>query len=154
VLVYTGEALQSDYTALGPVHATIFAATDAPDTDFVARLVDVHPDGRAIVVTDGMIRASARESYPAPGVVRPAKPSPIEPGRVYEYAIDLWATGTTFRAGHRIRVEITSSSFPRWGRNPNTGESNVYSARTAAARQRIFHDPERPSRITLTVVDR
>jgi putative CocE/NonD family hydrolase len=154
VLVYTGEALQSDYTALGPVHATIFAATDAPDTDFVARLVDVHPDGRAIVVTDGMIRASARESYPAPGVVRPAKPSPIEPGRVYEYAIDLWATGTTFRAGHRIRVEITSSSFPRWERNPNTGESNVHSARTEVARQRIFHDPDRPSHITLTVVDR
>jgi putative CocE/NonD family hydrolase len=154
VLVYTSEVLQSDYTVLGPVHATIFAATDAPDTDFVARLVDVHPDGRAIVVTDGIIRASARESYPAPGVLRPTKPSPIDPGKVYEYAIDLWATGTTFRAGHRIRVEITSSSFPRWGRNPNTGESNVYSARTAAARQRIFHDPERPSRITLTVVDR
>jgi uncharacterized protein len=154
VLVYTGEVLQSDYTALGPVHATIFAATDAPDTDFVVRLVDVHPDGRAIVVTDGMIRASARESYPAPGVVRPAKPSPIEPGRVYEYAIDLWATGTTFRAGHRIRVEITSSSFPRWERNPNTGESNVHSARTEVARQRIFHDPEHPSRITLSVVDR
>jgi uncharacterized protein len=154
VLVYTGEALQSDYTALGPVHATIFAATDAPDTDFVARLVDVHPDGQAIVVTDGMIRASARESFPVPGVVRPVKPSPIEPGRVYEYAIDLWATGITFRAGHRIRVEITSSSFPRWGRNPNTGESNVHSAHTEVARQRIFHDPEHPSHITLTVADR
>src|SRR3712207_5192837 len=123
VLVYTGEVLQSDYTALGPVHATIFAATDAPDTDFVVRLVDVHSDGRAIVVTDGMIRASARESYPAPGVVRPAKPSPIEPGRVYKYAIDLWATGITFRAGHRVRVEITSSSFPRWGRNPKDRKS-------------------------------
>jgi putative CocE/NonD family hydrolase len=154
VLVYTGEVLQSDYTALGPVHATIFAATDALDTDFVSRLVDVHPDGRAIVVTDGIIRASARESYPTPGVVSPAKPSPIEPGRIYEYAIDLWATGTTFRAGHRIRVEITSSSFPRWGRNPNTGESNVHSTRTEVARQRIFHDPERPSHITLTVVGR
>jgi putative CocE/NonD family hydrolase len=150
VLVYTSEVLQNDYTVLGPVHATVFAATDAPDTDFVARLVDVHPDGRAIVVTDGIVRASARESYPAPGVVRPAEPSLIEPGRVYEYAIDLWATGITFRAGHRIRVEITSSSFPRWERNTNTG---VRSARTEVARQRIFHDPERPSRVTLTVVD-
>ncbi|MCA1688301.1 MAG: CocE/NonD family hydrolase [Actinobacteria bacterium] len=154
VLVYTSEVLQDDYTVLGPVHTTIFAATDAPDTDFVARLVDVHPDGRAIVVTDGIIRASARESYPAPGVVRPAKPSPIEPGRVYDYCVDLWTTGIAFRAGHRIRVEITSSSFPRWDRNPNTGESSVRSARTEVARQRIFHDPEHPSHITLTVVDR
>jgi uncharacterized protein len=153
VLFYTSEVLQNDYTVLGPVHATIFAASDAPDTDFVARLVDVYPDGRAIVVTDGIIRASARESYPAPGVVRPTKPSPIEPGRVYEYAIDMWATGITFRAGHRVRVEITSSSFPRWGRNPNTGESNVRSARTEVARQRIFHDPQRPSHVTLTVID-
>jgi putative CocE/NonD family hydrolase len=153
VLVYTSEVLQSDYTVLGPVHATIFAATDARDTDFVARLVDVHPDGRAIVVTDGIVRASARESYPAPGVIRPVKPTPIEPGRVYEYAIDLWSSGISFSAGHRIRVEITSSSFPRWERNPNTGESSVHTARTEVARQRIFHDPERPSHLTLTVVD-
>ncbi len=151
VLVYTSEVLQSDYIVLGPVHATIFAATYAPDTDFVARLVDVHPDGRAIVVTDGIIRASARESYPAPGVIEPVEPSPIEPGRVYEYSIDLWATGTTFKAGHRIGVEITSSSFPRWERNPNTGDAR--SPHTEVARQRIFHDPERPSHVTLTVVD-
>jgi putative CocE/NonD family hydrolase len=105
-------------------------------------------------VTDGIIRASARESYPAPGVVRPARPSPIEPGRVYEYTIDLWATAITFRAGHRIGVEITSSSFPRWERNTNTGESGLHSAHTEVAHQRIFHDPERPSHVTLTVVDK
>jgi putative CocE/NonD family hydrolase len=154
MLVYTSEVLQSDYIVLGPVHATIFAATYAPDTDFVARLVDVHPDGRAIVVTDGIIRASARESYPAPGVIKRAKPSLVGRGRVYEYCVDLWATGISFRTGHRIRVEITSSSFPRWERNPNTGESGVHSARTEVARQRIFHDPERPSHVTLTLVDR
>ena len=116
--------------------------------------MDVHPDGRAIVVTDGIVRASARESYPAPGVAKPAKPNLIEPGRVYEYCVDLWATAITFRAGHRIRVEITSSSFPRWERNTNTGESGLRSAHTEVARQRIFHDPERPSHVTLTVVDR
>jgi uncharacterized protein len=154
MLVYTSEVLQSDYTVLGPVHVTIFAATDAPDTDFVARLVDVHSDGRAIVVTDGIIRASARESYPAPGAIKPVKPSLVEPGRVYEYCVDLWATGITFKAGHQMRVEVTSSSFPRWERNPNTGESGVRSARTEVARQRIFHDPGRPSHVTLTVVDR
>ena len=154
VLVYTSEVLQKDHTVLGPVHATIFAATDAQDTDFVARLVDVYPDARAIVVTDGIIRASARESYPAPGVIRPVKPNPVEPGRVYEYCVDMWQTAITFEAGHRIRVEIASSSFPRWDRNPNTGESSVHSARTNVARQRIFHDPQRPSHISLTVVDR
>jgi putative CocE/NonD family hydrolase len=153
VLVYTSEALVRNYTVLGHVHATLFAASSAPDTDFVVRLVDVHPDGRAIGVTDGIVRASARESYPAPGVLEPRETSPIEPGRVYEYAVDLWATGLTFLAGHRIRVEVTSSSFPRWDRNLNTGEDGFHSARTEVARQRIFHDPGRPSRVTLTVVD-
>ena len=153
VLVYTSETLREDYTVLGPVHATVFAATSAPDTDFVVRLVDVYPDGRAIGVADGVIRASAREAFPAPGVTRPAWPKPVEPGRAYGYNVDLWATGITFRAGHRIRVHITSSCFPRWDRNPNTGEGPD-SARTEVARQRIFHDPERPSHVTLTVVDR
>jgi putative CocE/NonD family hydrolase len=154
VLSYTSGVLHQARTVLGAVSVTLHAASSAPDTDFVARLVDVHPDGRAMNVADGIIRASARASYPEPGVVRPVPPTPIEPGTVYEYRIDLWATGLTFPAGHRIRVDITSSSHPRWDRNPNTGRSAYDSARTAVARQRIFHDPDRPSRITLTVVDR
>ncbi|HJQ29481.1 MAG TPA: CocE/NonD family hydrolase, partial [Rubrobacter sp.] len=153
VLVYTSPALEDPYTVLGSVYVTLFAASSAPDTDFVARLVDVYPDGRAICVADGILRASARESYPAAGVVRPVAPSPIEPGEVYRYVIDLWATGLTFLPGHRIRVEITSSSHPRWERNLNTGESAVRSSRIEVARQTIFHDAERPSRITLTVVE-
>ncbi len=154
VLVYTSDVLREDYTALGPVHATLFAASSATDTDFVVRLVDVHPDGRAIGIADGIIRASARESYPAPGVITPTSPSPIEPDEVYEYAVDLWATGITFLAGHRIRVEITSSCFPRWDRNLNTGRSSMDSAHTEVAHQTIFHDAGRPGRVTLTVVDR
>jgi putative CocE/NonD family hydrolase len=153
VLVYTSEPLEGPYTVLGSVYVTLFAASSAPDTDFVARLVDVHPDGRAMGVADGIVRASARESYPAPGAVRPVAPSQIEPGEVYEYTIDLWATGITFLPGHRLRVEITSSSHPRWERNLNTGESAVNSSRTEVARQTIFHDAARPSRITLTVVE-
>ncbi len=153
VLVYTSEEMAKDYTAIGAVYATLYAASSAPDTDFVARLVDVYPDGRAIVVTDGIIRASARESYPAPGVIEPVEPSPIVPGEVYEYVIDLWATGITFEAGHRIRVEVTSSSFPRWDRNLNTGEDTKDSSHSEVARQRIFHDPDRPSSVALTVVD-
>jgi len=153
VLVYTSEELTEDYTVIGNVYATLFAASSAPDTDFVARLVDVYPDGQAIGVTDGIIRASARKSYPAPGVIEPKGPSSIIPGEVYEYAIDLWATGISFGVGHRIRVEVTSSCFPRWDRNLNTGEDTRDSARSEVAHQRIFHDPERPSNITLTVVD-
>ncbi len=153
VLVYTSPPLESPYTVLGSVYVTLFAASSAPDTDFVARLVDVHPDGRAMGVADGIVRASARESYPVPGVIKPVAPSPIEPGEVYEYAIDLWATGITFLAGHRLRVEITSSSHPRWERNLNTGESAVHSSRTEVAHQTIFHDAAHPSRLTLTVVD-
>lgn len=153
VLCYTSRPLEHDYTVLGPVWVRLFAASSAPDTDFVARLVDVHPDGRAIGIADGIIRASARESYPEPGVISPTAPSPIKPGEVYEYRIDLWATGNTFRAGHRIRLEITSSSFPRWDRNLNTGESGARSSRTEVAHQRIFHDPDHPSSLTLTTVE-
>ena len=154
VLLYTSDVLQEGYTVLGAVHAALYAASSAPDTDFVVRLVDVYPDGRAICVADGIIRAGARESYTAPGIIEPKSPTPIEPNKVYEYAVDLWATGITFLAGHRIRVDVTSSSFPRWERNLNTGESNANSVNTQVAHQRIFHDPERPSRITLTVVER
>jgi len=153
VLTYTSEPLSSDYTAIGEVSVALFAASSAPDTDFVARLVDVYPDGRAMCVTDGIIRASARESYPAPGVIQPTAPSPITPEEVYEYSIDLWSTGITFGEGHRVRVEITSSSHPRWERNLNTGESAITSSETAVAHQTIFHDTAHPSRITLTVVD-
>jgi putative CocE/NonD family hydrolase len=153
VLVHTSPALESPYTVLGSVYVTLFAASSAPDTDFAARLVDVYPDGQAICVCDGILHASARESYPAPGVVRPVAPSPIEPGEVYEYVIDLWATGITFLLGHRIRVEVTSSSHPRWERNLNTGEGAFGSSRTEVAHQTIFQDAGRPSRITLTVVE-
>jgi putative CocE/NonD family hydrolase len=153
VLVYTGPLLGSPYTVLGPAYVTLFAASSAPDTDFVARLVDVYPDERAICVADGILRASARESYSAPGVVRPVAPSPIEPGEVYEYVIDLWATGITFLPGHRMRVQVTSSSHPRWERNLNTGEGAFRSSRTEVARQTVFHDAGRPSKVPLTVVE-
>ena len=153
VLIYTSDALQQDYSPRSARSTpTLLAASSAPDTDFVVRLVDVHPDGRAIALTDGIIRASARESYPAPGVISPTSPTPIEPGRPYEFSVDLWATGITFLAGHRIRVEVTSSSFPRWGRNPNTGEDAARATRTKVARQQIFHGPAHPSHVSLTVV--
>ena len=135
------------------MYATLYAASSALDTDFVARLVDVHPDRRAIRVTERILQASARKSYPAPSVIGLVEPTLIKPGEVYEYVIDLWATGITFKAGHRIRVEVTSSCFPRWDRNLNTGEDTLRSSHSEVARQRIIHDPEHPSRITLTIVN-
>jgi uncharacterized protein len=153
VLLYSSPTLESPLTVLGSVYVTLFAASSAPDTDFVARLVDVYPDGRAMCVADGILRASARDSYPAASVVTPVAPSLIETGEVYEYVIDLWATGIAFLPGHRMRVEITSSSHPRWERNLNTGESTLKSSLTEVARQTIFHDAGRRSRVTLTVVE-
>jgi putative CocE/NonD family hydrolase len=150
VLVYTSEPLNSDYTVIGRIYSVLYAASSAPDTDFVVRLTDVYPDGRSINVADGIIRASARESHPAPGVIDPNEPSLISPGEVYEYVVDMWATGIMFKAGHRIRVHVTSSSFPRWDRNLNTGQDPTESALTDVAHQRIFHDVAEPSRVVVT----
>ena len=152
VLSYTSAPLERPYTVLGAVSVTLFAASSAPDTDFVARLVDVHPDGRAFPVCDGIIRASARDSYPAPGVVRPVPPTPLEPGRPYRFCVDLWATGLSVLPGHRLRVDVTSSSHPRWIRHTNTDADPVDATELVTARQQIFHEPGRPSRIHLTVV--
>jgi len=152
VLSYTSAPLEEPYTVLGSVSVTLFAASSAPDTDFVARLVDVHPDGRAFNVVDGIIRVSARETYPEPGVVRPAPSTALQPDTPYPFCIDLWATGLTFLPGHRIRVDATSSSHPRWIRHTNTYGDPVDATELVVARQRIFHDPHRPSRIHLTVV--
>jgi putative CocE/NonD family hydrolase len=129
------------------VSVTLWAASSAPDTDFVARLVDVHPDGRAITLTDGIIRARARGGPEA-------LESLIEPGRAYAYQIDLWATSNLFRAGHRIRLDVTSSSFPRWDRNHNTGAENGLDDVLVTADQVILHDAAHPSRITLPIVPR
>jgi putative CocE/NonD family hydrolase len=145
--------LSEPYTVLGQVSVTLFASSSAPDTDFVARLVDVHPDGRAFNVIDGIIRASARGTYPQPGIVEPVEPSLLVPDEVYELSIDLWATGLTFQPGHRIRVDVTSSSHPRWIRHTNTGIDQINATDLAIARQGVFHDPQRPSRIHLTIVD-
>jgi len=144
VVTYTTSPLGRDLEVTGPVSVRLFAASSAPDTDFVARLVDVHPDGYARNLTDGIVRARHR-AHPGP-------PSLIEPGRAYEYRIDLWATSNLFRAGHCIRLHVASSSFPRWDRNPNTGAELGADDRLAVAEQTILHDRAHPSRVLLPVV--
>ncbi len=148
VLVYTSAELNEDVEVTGPIAVHLWAVSSAPDTDFVARLVDVHPGGYAQNLTDGIIRARYRNFE------RGEAPSLIEPGRAYEYDIDLWATSNVFKAGHRIRVDITSSNFPRWDRNPNTGHAFGADSETAVAHQAILHDPEHASYITLPIVPR
>lgn len=147
MLVYTTPPLERDVEVTGPVTVALWAASTAPDTDFVARLVDVYPDGRAINLTDGIQRARFRDGIDAPE-------SPIEPGRAYAYTIDLWATSNLFRAGHRIRLDVTSSSFPRWDRNPNTGAPLGVGTELVTATQAILHDAEHPSHVLLPIVPR
>jgi putative CocE/NonD family hydrolase len=146
VLVYTTPVLEQDVEVTGPISVHLWATSSAPDTDFVARLVDVHPNGYAQNLTDGIIRARYRD------FVHGEQPSLIEPGQAYEYEIDLWATSNLFKKGHQIRVDITSSCFPRWNRNLNTGQEFGSSSEMVVAHQTILHDAEHPSYIVLPVV--
>jgi putative CocE/NonD family hydrolase len=146
VLVYTTPVLEQDVEVTGPILVHLWAASSAPDTDFVARLVDVHPSGYAQNLTDGIIRA--RYCHFSRGEA----PSLIKPGKAYEFEIDLWATSNVFKAGHRIRLDVTSSNFPRWDRNPNTGHDLGADAELAVAHQTILHDSEHPSYVTLPIV--
>jgi hypothetical protein len=144
VLVYTSDPLAEDLEVTGPVRAVLFAATSAPDTDWVVKLCDVHPDDRTFNVCDGILRARYRTSWEAPRLV--------ERGTAERYEIDLWATSQVFRAGHRIRVLVTSSDFPRYDRNPNTGALGIEATTLEPALQRIFRDAERASHVVLPVV--
>ncbi len=143
VLVYTSDALNSDLEVTGPVQIKLWAASSAVDTDFAATLVDVWPDGRAYNVAEGITRA---------GFVPPSSLHPIVPGEINQYSIDLGATSNVFKAGHRIRVEITSSNFPRWDLNLNTGQPIGLSSEIKLALQSIFHQGQYPSHIILPVV--
>ncbi|HVA89457.1 MAG TPA: CocE/NonD family hydrolase [Chloroflexota bacterium] len=146
VLVYRSAPLEHDVEVTGPITVRLWATSSAPDTDFVARLTDIFPDGRSINLTDGIIRARYRDR------AKGEAPSLIEPGRPYEYEIDLWATSNLFKSGHRIGLQVTSSNFPRWDRNLNTGHPIGADAELAVAHQRILHDREHPSRVVLPLV--
>lgn len=139
-------------TVVGYIHVTLFASTSAADTDFVARLCDDQPDGRSINIADGIIRASARESYGHQGPLTAVPLTPVAPGQTYEYRFNLWAVAHTFKPGHRIRVDITSSSFPRWDPNLNTGHSSWDTAESNTAQQRIHIGGAAASMIDLPVV--
>ena len=144
VLVYTSEPLAADLAVIGPVTVRLWAASTARDTDFTAKLVDVHLDGIAHNVLDRIVRARYRHGSKS-------APSLITPGEIYEYAIPLGDTATVFRRGHRIRLEVSSSNFPHYDRNPNTGHPLGQDAELVVATQTVFHDPEHPSHLELPV---
>ncbi len=146
VLVYSTPVLEQDVEVTGPITVHLWAVSSAPDTDFVARLVDVYPNGYAQNLTDGIIRARYRN------FAHGEEPSLIAPDTAYEYEIDLWATSNVFKKGHRIRLDVTSSNFPRWDRNPNTGHDFGADAELAIAHQTILHDAAHPSYVLLPVV--
>jgi putative CocE/NonD family hydrolase len=121
------------------------AKSSAVDTDFTAKLVDVYPDGRAINLTEGILRARYRESTSG-------APEPIVPGQVYEYKIDMWSTSNVFLKGHRIRLEVSSSNFPRFDRNLNTGKDASTDSAFVKATNTILHDGAHPSALILPLV--
>ncbi len=146
VLIYSTPALDRDQEVTGSVTLELYASSSAVDTDFTAKLVDVWPNGMAQNLTEGILRARYREST--------ATAQPIVPGKVYEYKIDLWSTSNVFLKGHKIRVEVSSSNFPRFDRNLNTGGNSSTDAVFVKATNTIYHDAAHPSALLLPVIPR
>jgi putative CocE/NonD family hydrolase len=144
VLVYSTPPLDHDLEVSGPVRLEFFAATSVVDTDFTAKLVDVAPDGTAINLTEGILRARYRDSEVSPTL--------LNPGQAYPLSIDLWATSNVFRSGHRLRLEVSSSNFPRFDRNLNTGELAAHASKWVTATNTILHDKSHPSALILQIV--
>ena len=148
VLVYSTPALEQPVEVTGPIELWLYVSSSAPDTDYTGKLVDVYPDGRAMLLTEGILRARYRNSF--------TEPELMEPGTVYELRLNLWATANVFLPGHRIRLEVSSSNFPRFDRNSNTG-GDIYTETAnqyQTAINRIFHDSHHPSHLVLPLITR
>ncbi|MBT3994966.1 MAG: CocE/NonD family hydrolase [Chloroflexi bacterium] len=146
ILTFTTTPLEEDTEVTGPIRATIWASSDAVDTDFTAALTDVEPDGKAIALCEGIVRARFRNGTDNPKM--------MTPGEIYEFEIDMWNTSNMFKKGHSIRVEISSSNFPRYNRNLNTGNPIATDAEIRTANQTIYHGAANPSHLTLPVISR
>ncbi len=144
VLVYSTQPLREDMEVVGPVEAVLYVSTSARDTDFTAKLVDVYPDGYARNLTDGILRMRYRNSL--------EHPEPSKEGEIYRVTVDAGVTANTFQKGHRIRLEISSSNFPRFDRNPNTGTPVASETRLLKASETIYHGREHPSHVVLMVL--
>jgi putative CocE/NonD family hydrolase len=148
VLCFTTAVLERPVEVTGHVTLVLYVSSSAPDTDFTGKLVDVHPDGKAIILCEGIQRARYRRSL--------TDPAPLEPGTVYELTIDLCVTSNVFLPGHRILLEVSSSNFPRYDRNTNTGGTIAADGEDdlAVAVNRVHHGPAHPSRLILPLIER
>ena len=144
VLVYTSAPLKQPIEVTGPVRVVLYVSTTATDTDFTAKLVDVSPDGSTINLSDGILRLRYRDSIERPALA--------QPGQVYPITIDAGVTSNEFARGHRLRLEVSSSNFPHYDRNPNTGRAVADEKELRPARQTVYHDRSRPSQLLLPVI--
>jgi len=144
VLVYTSPPLEEDMEIIGPLQAVVYASTDGKHTDFTAKLVEVRQDGYARIIEDGIKRG--------PEAVSGTRVEIMEPGKVYRFTIDLGTTAISIAKGHRLRVEISSSNFPKYSRNPNTGEPPEFASEFRKVRQTVLHSREYPSHVLLPVM--
>jgi predicted acyl esterase len=144
VVLFSTDVLTNPVEVTGRVTAKLYVSSDCPDTDFTVKLTDVYPDGRSMLVTDGILRARFRESF--------TQEKLLEAGKVYELAVDLWSTSLVFNRGHRIRVAVSSSNAPRFDPNPNTGHTFRADKESRVATNTIYISKEHPSRILLPVI--
>jgi len=145
VLVYTTEPLKDGMEVSGPIEVTLYVSSDAKDTDFTVKLIDVHPDGRAFNLDETIQRMRYRDGYDKPNVW-------MQSGKVYKVTLQPMTTSNFFAAGHRIRIEVSSSNFPRFDRNLNTGGHNYDETKGVVARNAVHHSRQYPSEIKVTVV--
>jgi len=148
VLVYSTPVLEQAVEVTGPIELRLFVSPSTPDTDFTGKLVNVHPDGRTLILTEGILRARYRNSL--------SEPELMEPDTIYKLRLNLWATANVFLPGHRIRLEVSSSNFPRFDRNSNTGGDivNETADQYQPAINHIFHDAAHPSHLLLPIIER
>lgn len=144
VLLFTTEVLSEPIEITGRITAQLYVESDCPDTDFTVKLCDVYPDGRSMLVTDGIMRARFRKSF--------EKDELMEPGKTYELQVDLWSTSLIVNRGHRIRVAVSSSNSPRFEPNPNTGRPFRSDKETRVAKNTIYLSKDNPSHIRLPIV--
>jgi putative CocE/NonD family hydrolase len=144
VLVYTSAPFAREMEVTGPVSLEVYVSSSAVDTDVVGKLVDVHPDGRAINLSEGILRLRYRNSFEHAEL--------MNPGQIYKVTVDLWSTANVFLPGHKLRLEVSSSSFPRFNRNLNHGGNMETSREAVKATNIIYHDREHPSALILPVI--
>src|ERR1700741_2458958 len=147
ILVYSTEPLREGLEVSGPIEVTLFVSSDAKDTDFTVKLIDVYPDGRAYNLDETIQRMLFRNGYDKPNVW-------MKSAKVYKGTLQPMVTSNYFEAGHRIRIEISSSNFPRFDRNLNTGGKNYDESKGVVAHNAVHHSKQYPSSLTVTVVRR